>query len=78
MFSVWAYDPGDVFLSMLWFGLFIWVWLLIAVFADVFRSGVQSVAGTTTAGERERLTELQPGGAITDADFQQATAKLLA
>src|SRR3954466_8271811 len=33
------YSPGDVFLSMLWFFLFfIWIWLLITVFADIFRS----------------------------------------
>src|SRR5262245_52587885 len=30
---------GQVFLSMLWFFLFfIWIWLLITVFADIFRS----------------------------------------
>jgi ABC-type multidrug transport system fused ATPase/permease subunit len=29
---------GEVFLSMLWFFLFfIWIWLLIMVFADIFR-----------------------------------------
>ena len=29
---------GEVFLSMLWFFLFfIWIWLLITVFADIFR-----------------------------------------
>src|SRR6187401_2494364 len=30
---------GQVFLSMLWFFLFfIWIWLLISVFGDIFRS----------------------------------------
>jgi len=30
---------GQVFFSMIWFALFfIWIWLLISVFADVFRS----------------------------------------
>jgi hypothetical protein len=30
---------GEVFLSMLWFFLFfLWIWLLIMVFADIFRS----------------------------------------
>jgi hypothetical protein len=30
---------GQVFLSMLWFFLFfIWIWVLITVFADIFRS----------------------------------------
>jgi len=30
---------GEVFLSMLWFVLFfIWIWLLISVFIDIFRS----------------------------------------
>jgi hypothetical protein len=129
--TVWEYTPGDVFFSMLWFFLFfIWIWLLISVFADIFRSDdlsgwgkalwtifvivlpylgvfvyliargktmgmhatqdaqrheqemrsyVQSVAGTTsTAGEIERLAELQRSGAISDAEFQQAKAKLLA
>jgi hypothetical protein len=37
--TAWEYSPGDVFLSMLWFFLFfIWIWLLITVFADIFRS----------------------------------------
>ena len=39
MVTVLEYTPGDVFLSMLWFFLFfIWIWLLITVFADIFRS----------------------------------------
>ena len=34
-----GYSLGDIFLSMLWFTLFIiWIWLLIAVFTDLFRS----------------------------------------
>jgi putative oligomerization/nucleic acid binding protein/phospholipase D-like protein len=33
------YPAGGVFLSMLWFFLFfIWIWLLIIVFSDIFRS----------------------------------------
>src|SRR5262245_66609873 len=33
------WGTGQVFWSMLWFFLFfIWIWLLITVFADVFRS----------------------------------------
>ena len=33
------YPAGGVFLSMLWFFLFfIWIWLLIVVFSDLFRS----------------------------------------
>jgi len=33
------FGTGQVFLSMLWFFLFfIWIWLLIIVFADIFRS----------------------------------------
>ena len=33
------FGNGDVFLSILWFTLFfIWVWLLIGVFSDIFRS----------------------------------------
>src|SRR5436305_3071662 len=37
MYAEWA--VGQVFWSMLWFFLFfIWIWLLITVFADIFRS----------------------------------------
>lgn len=33
------FGTGQVFLSMLWFFLFvIWIWMLIAVFGDIFRS----------------------------------------
>jgi len=33
------FGTGQVFLSMLWFFLFfIWIWLLITVFSDIFRS----------------------------------------
>ena len=33
------FGTGQVFWSMLWFFLFvIWIWLLIALFADIFRS----------------------------------------
>jgi hypothetical protein len=33
------FGTGQVFLSMLWFFLFfIWIWLLISVFGDIFRS----------------------------------------
>ena len=44
------------------------------------RSYVQSVSGssTSTASEIERLAELKNSGAITDQEFQQAKAKLLA
>src|SRR3954465_2301410 len=34
-----TFGTGEVFWSMLWFFLwFIWIWLLIMVFADIFRS----------------------------------------
>ncbi len=33
------FGTGEVFWSMLWFFLFfIWIWILIAVFSDIFRS----------------------------------------
>lgn len=33
------WQVGEVFWAMLWFTLFfVWIWLLIAVFADIFRS----------------------------------------
>src|SRR4051794_10703984 len=125
------FGTGQVFLSMLWFFLFfIWIWLLISVFGDIFRSDdlsgwgkalwtifvivlpylgvfvyliargkqmgehrirdaaaqeqqmrsyVQSVAGSSgsAAAEIEHLAELNKTGIITDAEFQQAKAKLL-
>jgi hypothetical protein len=34
-----TWQVGQVFFSMLWFFLFfIWIWLLISIFADIFRS----------------------------------------
>jgi hypothetical protein len=37
------WQVGEVFLSMLWFFLFfIWIWLLITVFADIFRDHTMS------------------------------------
>ena len=34
-----AWQVGEVFLSMLWFTLFfMWIWLVIIVFGDIFRS----------------------------------------
>ena len=39
MTTVFEYTVGDAFLTMLWFFLFfIWIWLLISVFSDIFRS----------------------------------------
>ncbi len=131
MISVWEYTVGTAFFSMLWFFLFfIWIWLLISVFGDIFRSDdlsgwgkalwtgfvivlpylgvfvyliargkemgehrvrdvsrreeqmrsyVQDVAGGgSTAEEIERLAALQAQGAITEEEFRQAKAKLLA
>ena len=34
-----SYPLLDIFWTMLWFFLFLtWIWLLIAIFADIFRS----------------------------------------
>ena len=122
----------QVFWSILWFTMFfIWIWLLITVFADIFRSHdmngwvkaiwiifviilpflgvfvyllarghkmtehavadasaheaatrqyIQQVAGSSTgsADELAKLHDLKVKGAITDAEFDQAKAKLLA
>ncbi len=39
MTTVWEYTVGEAFWTMLWFFMFfIWIWLLITVFADIFRS----------------------------------------
>jgi Short C-terminal domain/Phospholipase_D-nuclease N-terminal len=43
------FGTGQVFLSMLWFFLFfIWIWLLIVVFGDIFRS--DDMSGWAKAG----------------------------
>ncbi len=126
------FGTGQVFLSMLWFFLFfIWIWLLITVFADIFRSHdmggfakflwvifviflpylgvfvyliarghkmsehameaaqandaaarayIQQAAGTSAspADELARLADLKSQGVITDAEFQQMKAKVVA
>jgi hypothetical protein len=122
---------GQVVWSMLWFFLFIiWIWLLITVFIDIFRSHdmggfakalwvlfvvifpylgvlvyfiarghkmaehaqeqaqrqdaafrryVQQASGSAggTADELARLADLRANGTLTDAEFEQAKAKLL-
>jgi hypothetical protein len=126
------WGTGQVFFSMLWFFLFfIWIWLLITVFADIFRSHdmggfakflwvifvivvpylgvfvyliarghkmsehameaaqaqdaaarayIQQAAGTSgsAADELARLADLKAQGVITDAEFQQMKAKVVA
>ena len=126
------FGTGQVFWSMLWFFLFfIWIWLLISIFGDIFRSDdlggwgkalwsifiiflpylgvfvyliarggkmqdramsdaaaqeaafrnrVQEVAGTSgasSADELAKFADLRDKGLITDAEFQQAKAKVL-
>ena len=131
MTSVFEFTVWESFLTILWFFLFvIWIWLLISVFGDIFRSDdlsgggkalwlifvillpylgvfvyliargkemgehrmrdmaqreeqmrsyVKDVASTSsTADEIERLAQLQATGAITEEEFRQAKAKLLA
>lgn len=131
MTSVFEFTVWDSFLTILWFFLFvIWIWLLISVFGDIFRSDdlsgggkalwlvfvillpylgvfvyliargkqmgehrirdvaqreeqmrsyVKDVASSSsTADEIERLARLQSTGAITEEEFRQAKAKLLA
>jgi hypothetical protein len=128
-----TFGTGEVFWSMLWFFMwFIWIWLLIAVFADIFRSRdmsgwvkalwilfvvvvpyigvlvyfiarghkmtdharqdaeardaaarqyIQSAVGQggpSTADELAKLADLKSKGVITDADYDQAKAKILA
>ena len=122
---------GQVFWSILWFTLFfIWIWLLIMVFADIFRSHdmggvaktiwvifviflpylgvfvyllarghkmsehaidaaqkedaarrqyIQQVATTSSpADELAKLADLKNNGTITDAEYDQMKAKVLA
>jgi hypothetical protein len=126
-----TFGTGEVFWSMLWFFLwFIWIWLLIVVFSDIFRShdlsgwakalwilfvvvvpylGVlvymiarghkmtehaqeaaaaqdaaarqyiqSAVASTSPADELAKLADLKSKGMITEDDFNQAKAKILA
>jgi hypothetical protein len=127
-----AWHVGEVFLSMLWFVLFfLWIWLAVMVFIDIFRSHdlsgflkalwvvgiiifpilgvllylivrggkmhersvraaqqadqdlrayVQQAAGTTPspASEIERLEGLRSRGVITDDEFNQLKAKVMA
>ena len=120
----------NLFWSMLWFFMFIiWIWLLITIFVDIFRSDdmggfakamwvlfviilpflgvlvyviarghgmqersmkeaakmqqaqdeyIQSVAGTSTADQLEKLSALHDQGKLTDAEFASQKAKLLA
>jgi hypothetical protein len=122
----------DLFFSMLWFFLFFaWIWLVVSVFFDIFRSPdlsgwgkagwslfvllvpflgvliylgvrggdmqkrklddaaaqqqasqqyIQSVAGssTSTADELSKLGGLRDNGTLTDAEYQNQKAKLLA
>src|SRR5215204_2648854 len=125
------FGTGQVFWSMLWFFLFfIWIWMLIAVFADIFRShdmsgwgkaawtifvivlpflGVfvyliarghkmgehamedakaqdaaakayirDAASAPSTADELAKLADLKASGAMSEAEFQQAKAKVLA
>jgi Short C-terminal domain/Phospholipase_D-nuclease N-terminal len=129
--SVYEFTVWESFLTILWFFLFvIWIWLLISIFSDIFRSDDLSGAGkavwlifviflpylgvfvyliargkemaehrvrdvaqreeqmrnyvkdvassSSTADEIERLAQLQASGAITEEEFRQAKAKLLA
>jgi hypothetical protein len=128
-----TFGTGEVFWSMMWFFLwFIWIWLLIIVFSDIFRSHdlsgwakalwvlfvvvvpylgvlvyfiargrkmsehaaeqaaaqdaaarqyIQSAvgqSGTSAADELTKLADLRSQGVISEADFNQAKAKLLA
>ena len=123
---------GEVLWTMLWFTIFfIWIWLAISVFIDIFRSHdmggfaktlwvlfviivpylgvlvyfiarghkmsehamadakaqddatrqyIQQVtgSGTSSADELTKLHDLKTKGAITDAEYEQAKAKVLA
>ena len=122
----------DLLLSMFWFFLFFaWIWLVISVFIDIFRSGdlsgwgkagwtilvlflpligvliyiiargdkmqqrrvddavaqkqatddyIRSTAGgsTSVADELTKLGQLRDSGALTEDEYQQQKAKLLA
>ncbi len=129
-----TFGTGEVFWSMLWFFMFfIWIWLLIIVFSDLFRShdlsgwakaiwllfiiilpylgvfvyliarghkmaehaqqaavaqdaaakayiqsAVAQGGGTSAADDLAKIADLKAKGVITDAEFEQAKAKILA
>jgi len=126
-----AFGTGQVFWDMLWFFLFvIWIWILISVFTDIFRSrdlgggaktlwvlfvillpylGVfvyliahggkmheralrdaterqksinqyvqQTASGATPTEEIAKLADLKAQGTISDDEFNQMKAKILA
>ncbi len=80
-----SHDFGlwDVFLSMFWFMLlFAWISLIIHIFGDIFRdrslSGGAKAFTPSAADELRKLTELRDGVVITAADYDTATAKVLA
>jgi putative oligomerization/nucleic acid binding protein/phospholipase D-like protein len=122
------FGTGQVLWSMIWFTMFfIWIWLLITVFGDIFRSHdmggvakflwvlfvivlpylgvfvyliarghkmqehaleaqaaqreyIRQVAGgpSSSTDELARLAQLKDQGTITDAEFQQMKAKVIA
>jgi len=128
------WGTGQVFWSMLWFFLFfIWIWLLIIVFSDIFRShdmggfaktiwvlvilvmpilgvliyllargdkmtehavaqaqaqeqmmrsyvqdAAASAGGGNAADQLAKLADLRDRGAITEAEFEQGKAQILA
>ena len=132
MISTWDISLGETFISMLWFFLFfLWIWLLITIFGDIFRSAdlsgwgkagwmvflivlpylgvfvyliargrsmseraerearardqamrsyVREAAGTSPspAEQLEQLAALQRSGHLSEEEFQQAKAKILA
>jgi len=125
-----TYPLLDIFWTMLWFFLFIvWIWLLIVIFSDIFRShdiggfakalwvifviilpflGIlvyllarggkmheraaeqaakqqkafdqyvkETAGGSSSADELAKLSDLKASGAISDAEFEAAKAKIL-
>ena len=50
---------GQVFWAMLWFFMFfIWIWLLIVVFGDIFRCRGSGASTRLTGGHRKLCTRL--------------------
>ncbi len=125
-----TYPLLNIFWTMLWFfAFYIWIWLLIVVFADIFRShdmggfakalwvifvilvpllGIliyliargdkmheraaeqaaqeqkafdkyvkETAGGSSSADQLAKLADLKTSGAITDAEFEAAKAKIL-
>ena len=66
------FGTGEVFLSFLWFFMFfIWIWLLIMVFGDLFRSHDLSRLGQGGMGDRHHHLPVPRRVGVPDRPWRQ-------